>query len=283
MKKRLYLSCFMAASLACGAAFAQNAMPEEITIATEGAYAPWNFTSPDGKLDGYEIELATELCSRMKVKCNIVAQDWDGILPGLNAGKFDAIMASMGKTAEREKVALFSIPYTAAPNAFMTLEGNPVATSMPEAEAYNITNDEQTSLAALKNIGEILKGKTIGVQRASSAALFANAYLKDYATIREYKTFQEQNLDLAAGRVDVVIANITVLTPVIKDGSMPGATLVGPTFQGGALGAGTIHVAMRKPDTALAEAFNTAITSINSDGFNKELTIKWFDADITPK
>ncbi|MDM7853253.1 transporter substrate-binding domain-containing protein [Pseudochrobactrum kiredjianiae] len=258
-------------------------MPKEITIATEGAYAPWNFTTPDGKLVGYEVELATELCSRMKVKCNIVAQDWDGILPGLNAGKFDAIMASMGKTAEREKVALFSTPYTAAPNAFMTLAGNSVANSIADTNAYNITKNEQASLGALKTIGETLKGKTVGVQRGSSAALFANEYLKDYVTIREYKTFQEQNLDLAAGRVDVVIANITVLTPVIKDGTIAGATLVGPTFQGGALGSGTIHVAMRKPDTALAEAFNAAIDSVNNDGFNKALSVKWFDADITPK
>ncbi len=283
MKKQLYMGCFLTVSFFLGAAFAQNAMPKEITIATEGAYAPWNFTTPDGKLVGYEVELATELCSRMKVKCNIVAQDWDGILPGLNAGKFDAIMASMGKTAEREKVALFSTPYTAAPNAFMTLAGNSVANSIADTNAYNITKNEQASLGALKTIGETLKGKTVGVQRGSSAALFANEYLKDYVTIREYKTFQEQNLDLAAGRVDVVIANITVLTPVIKDGTIAGATLVGPTFQGGALGSGTIHVAMRKPDTALAEAFNAAIDSVNNDGFNKALSVKWFDADITPK
>ena len=69
--------------------------PKAITIATEGAYAPWNFTNADGKLDGLEIELANDLCARMKIKCTIIAQDWDGLIPSLKVGKFDVIMASM--------------------------------------------------------------------------------------------------------------------------------------------------------------------------------------------
>ena len=63
-------------------AVAQDA-PKSITIATEGAYAPWNFTTADGKLDGLEIELANDLCSRMKIQCAIVAQDWEGLIPSL--------------------------------------------------------------------------------------------------------------------------------------------------------------------------------------------------------
>ena len=75
--------------------------PTAITIATEGAYAPWNFAGPDGKAAGFEIDLANDLCSRMKIKCTIVIQDWDGLIPGLTAGKFDAIMASMFITDKR--------------------------------------------------------------------------------------------------------------------------------------------------------------------------------------
>ena len=82
-------------------------------IATEGAYAPWNFTGPGGKLEGFEIELANELCERMKVKCEMVAQDWDGIIPALNAKKYDAIMAGMNITDKRLEVVGFSRPYAA--------------------------------------------------------------------------------------------------------------------------------------------------------------------------
>ncbi|TIY09517.1 MAG: transporter substrate-binding domain-containing protein, partial [Mesorhizobium sp.] len=74
--------------------FAQDA-PKAITIASEGAYAPWNFTTADGKLDGFEIELANDLCARMKVECTIIAQDWEGLIPSLKVGKFDVIMAGM--------------------------------------------------------------------------------------------------------------------------------------------------------------------------------------------
>ena len=84
---------------------------QNLKIATEGAYAPWNFTGAGGKLEGFEIELANDLCGRMKVKCEIVAQDWDGIIPALNAKKYDAIMAGMSITDERKKVIDFTRPY----------------------------------------------------------------------------------------------------------------------------------------------------------------------------
>ncbi|HZH52943.1 MAG TPA: transporter substrate-binding domain-containing protein, partial [Microvirga sp.] len=73
-------------ALAFGGAAAQE---KTVKIATEGAYAPWNLTGPGGKLEGFEIDLANDLCGRMKVKCEIVAQDWDGIIPALQAKKYD--------------------------------------------------------------------------------------------------------------------------------------------------------------------------------------------------
>src|SRR5262249_6746917 len=66
-----------------------------IRIATEGAYAPWNFQTPQGQLDGFEVELANELCRRMNARCTVAAQDWDGIIPALTSSRYDAIMAGM--------------------------------------------------------------------------------------------------------------------------------------------------------------------------------------------
>src|SRR5260221_1351155 len=85
----------------------------KIKIATEGAYAPYNFTEAGGKLAGFEIDLAAELCKRMKAECEVVAQDWDGIIPALSANKYDAIMAGMNITAKRLEVLNFSLPYAA--------------------------------------------------------------------------------------------------------------------------------------------------------------------------
>ena len=89
-----------------------------IRIATEGAYKPWNFTDASGKLVGLEIELAENLCKRMNAKCEIVAQSFDGMIPAINAGKFDAIMATMNITEKRKEAIAFSRPYGQTPTPF---------------------------------------------------------------------------------------------------------------------------------------------------------------------
>ena len=109
------LGAVLGLAVAVSGAVAQE---KTVKIATEGAYAPWNFTSAGGKLEGFEIDLANDLCARMKVKCEIVAQDWDGIIPALQAKKYDAIMAGMSVTPKREEVMSFSRPY-ALPHQYL--------------------------------------------------------------------------------------------------------------------------------------------------------------------
>src|SRR3990170_8693421 len=119
----------LASSLALSGAAAQE---RTVKIATEGAYAPWNFTGAGGKLEGFEIDLANDLCGRMKVKCEIVAQDWNGIIPALNAKKYDAIMAGMSITDERLKVINFSNAYANDPNGLLVPKNSDLA-KMPGA------------------------------------------------------------------------------------------------------------------------------------------------------
>jgi octopine/nopaline transport system substrate-binding protein len=280
---RVFTLAIVGGVVASTGALAQDKTWETVRIASEGAYAPWNFTSPDGKLIGYEIDLAHELCKRMRVKCEIVAQDWDGMLPALNAGKFDAIMASMAVTPDREKVATFSAPYTKSPNGFMALQGTPVAEALGSGTAFNLRKDPQGAEAGVKAMAPVLKGKVLGVQGSTTAALFADAYLKNVMTVREYKTVDQHNLDLVAGRIDLVMANTTVLSKELQRPELKGAKLVGPTFIEGVLGSGTANVAMRKGDAGLKALFDKAIAEVNADGTNKKLTEQWFGLDITPK
>src|SRR5215217_8583821 len=109
----------VASALAATGAAAQGKKWESVKIATEGAYAPYNFTGPGGKLEGFEIDLANDLCNRMKVKCEIVAQDWDGIIPALQAKKYDAIMAGMTITDKRKQVIDFAGPYADSTNGYL--------------------------------------------------------------------------------------------------------------------------------------------------------------------
>jgi octopine/nopaline transport system substrate-binding protein len=255
-------------------------LPTKIRIATEGAYPPWNFAKADGGLDGYEIELVKVLCDRMKITCSVTAQEWNGIIPGLTVGKYDAIMASMGVTEERQKVIAFSKPYAKAPNGFLAA-GDGDLKDLPETgKAFDLAASSQEAEAAITELKEKLAGKTIGLQTGSTAAKFAEQYLKDL-DIRDYPSFEQLGLELTAGRIDLAVANVTAFKAVI-DASPKGAlVLTGPTFAGGVLGLGTINVALRQGEEPLRGAFNAAIDAVNADGTNKALTEKWFGVDIS--
>ncbi|EJM53582.1 periplasmic component of amino acid ABC-type transporter/signal transduction system [Pseudomonas sp. GM49] len=279
LKKRVLLAmAFM--PLFAGIASAQT-LPGEIKIATEGAYPPWNYTNADGSLTGYEIDLTHALCERMKVKCTIVSQEWNGIIPGLTVGKYDAIIASMGVTPERKKVIAFSKSYAKAPNGFLTTSNNDLKSLADAGHAFDLTDSPSDAQSAIDELKLKFKGKVIGVQTGSTASNFVREYFKGME-IRDYPTFEQLALDLANGRLDVGVANVTTFKPVIEANK---GVLVstGPTFAGGVLGQGTTNIALRQGDDTLRQAFDAAITSVNNDGTNKALTEKWFGVDISTR
>ncbi|MEZ0169772.1 lysine/arginine/ornithine ABC transporter substrate-binding protein [Microvirga sp. TS319] len=270
----------LGAALAMGGASAQE---KTVKIATEGAYAPWNFTGPGGKLEGFEVDLANDLCARMKVKCEIVAQDWDGIIPALQAKKYDAIMAGMSITDERKKTIDFSRPYAAGPNGFLVPKDSPLAKMPGTGQAYNLTTQPEAAEKAIDAVKPLLKGKTIGVQGSTIHANFADKYYKGTAEIREYKTTEAHDLDLAAGRIDAVLADATSIIGTLEKPEFKNDfVLVGPSITGGLLGAG-VGVGLRKDETDLKNSFNEAIQAAVQDGTVKKLSEKWFKVDISPK
>lgn len=260
-------------------ASAQSA-PKSITIATEGAYAPWNFTTANGKLDGLEVDLANDLCARMKVKCTIVAQDWDGLIPSLNAGKFDVIMASMFITDKRLKVMEFSQPYAVDPASFAVAKDSELGKMGISPEKYNL-NDEASSLAAIEKLKPLLKGKVIGVQAATLIQKFVETYFSGVVEIRSYKTTEQHDLDLAAGRIDGLFAQRTALAATLSKPEYADYTIAGPGFVGGLFGRGT-GAGVRKEDTELRDMLNKAIDEAIADGTIKTLSMKWLNTDVTP-
>ncbi len=266
-------------ALAVGGAAAQE---KTVKIATEGAYAPWNFTGAGGKLEGFEVDLAHDLCARMKVKCEIVAQDWDGIIPALQAKKYDAIMAGMSITDERKKTIDFSRPYAAGPNGFLVPKDSPLAKMPGTGQAYNLGTQKEAAEKAIDAVKPLLKDKAIGVQGSTIHANFADQYYKGTAEIREYKTTEAHDLDLAAGRIDAVLADATSIIGTLEKPEFKDYVLVGPSISGGLLGEG-VGVGLRKDDQELKNAFNEAIQAAVQDGTVKKLSEKWFKVDISPK
>ncbi|RWB31426.1 MULTISPECIES: transporter substrate-binding domain-containing protein [unclassified Mesorhizobium] len=259
--------------------FAQDA-PKAITIASEGAYAPWNFTTADGKLDGFEIELANDLCARMKVECTIIAQDWEGLIPSLKVGKFDVIMAGMFITPKRLETIDFTQPYAVDPGGFAVAKDSELGKLGRLAEKYNL-NDEAASAAAIEKLKPLLKGKVVGVQAATTMLEFLKKYFADTIEIREYKTTEQHDLDLAAGRIDALFAQQTALAATLAKPEFADFTVAGPGFVGGLFGFGT-GAGLRKEDAKLKEMLNAAIDGAIADGTIKRLSEKWLKADVTP-
>lgn len=252
---------------------------DTIRIATEGAYAPWNFSGPNGVLEGFEIDLAKDLCERMKAKCEVSAQNWDGIIPSLTAGKYDAIMAGMSITPKREEVIAFTSPYAAAINSFAAMEDGDLADLPESGKPLNV--DSEAAKPVLEEIAKKISGKTVGVQGSTTASSFVEQYFKGSAEVREYKTAEEHNFDLTSGRVDAVVANATVLAAALEKDDMKGAKLSGPLFSGKVFG--LIGIGLRKEDTALKGRFDSAIQAAIADGTVKKLSEKWFKVDVSPQ
>lgn len=257
-----------------------EAQGRKIKIATEGAYAPWNFTNSQGKLEGFEIDLGAELCKRAKLDCEFVAQDWEGIIPSLTAKKYDAIMAGMNITPKRMETIAFTQAYAGGPHGFLTLKNSPLA-KLPKGE-YNLTKDLAGAEKAIDSFKEQLKGKVLGVQGSTTNSAFAEKYFKGVAEIREYKTTEQHDLDLAAGRIDAAVVAHTAATATMDGPNGKDMTIAGPAFRGGMLGLG-VAVGLRKEDADLKKAFDDAITAAIADGTIKALTVKWFKVDLTPQ
>ena len=250
--KRLFVGLLTAAFVMVGLmAGTSGAKAETVRIGTEGAYPPFNFIDESGELKGFDVEIAMALCDKMGVTCELVAQDWDGIIPGLLAKKYDAIVASMSITDERKKSVNFTNKYYS----------NLVRFVAPKGSGLDTGN---------------LAGKSIGAQRATVAASWLEDNLGDSASIKLYDTQENANLDLSSGRLDAIFADGLVIHEWLTTDEGAGFEFVG---EGYSLDDG-IGIAVRKEDTALLDKLNAAIHAIIEDGTYHKINMNYFPFSI---
>jgi polar amino acid transport system substrate-binding protein len=226
-----------------------------LMVGTEAAYVPYEFFK-DGKIVGYDPDIADAVVPKIGVKAQFIDTAWSGIIPALYAGKFDCIISAMTMTKERSEKILFSMPYADASNVILL-------------------RNNDTSIKTADD----LSGKTIGVQLGSAAAGIIKTFeakLKaagkpGYADVKQYEHYPEAYQDLLNKRTDAVINSKSTLMVVIRDApgkfkTIPGISDVTAYF----------GMAFRKEDAALRDVFNTELTAMKQDGRLAKLQEKWF-------
>ncbi len=223
---------------------------DKIRIGTEGAYPPFNMIDSNGQVAGFDVDIAKALCEKMKAECTFVTQDWDGIIPGLLARKYDAIVASMSITDERKQAVDFSDRYYSNSLAFIAKKGS--------------------GLDAGK-----LGGKSVGAQRATVAAQWMEDNLKD-AAIKLYDTQENAYLDLSSGRLDALVTDLLPGYDWLQSDQGKGFEFVGKKIDIN----DQIGIAVRKSDGKLRDRLNQAIKAIRADGTYARINQKYFPFDI---
>ena len=214
----------------------------------------------------------------MKRDCTIVEQDWDGMIPGLIMRKYDAIMAGMSITDERMKTINFSQGYADEVASLAVMKGSSLE-GMSTPAGISLSKPNSDAKKALKTITAALAGKTVCTQTGTIHQNFLESGDVGTVKVRTYKTQDEVNLDLTAGRCDVALAAAVAFTDYAEKSGKP-VVLVGPTFSGGAFGNG-VGVGLRQEDTQLEKDFNKAIDIARKNGKISELAIKWFGFDAS--
>ncbi|MDX1267087.1 MAG: ABC transporter substrate-binding protein [Oceanisphaera sp.] len=255
MKKLLIAGAIMA-SLAAGAVQAQDW--KTVRFGIEGAYPPFSWTDESGQLQGFDVDMANALCEQMQVKCELVAQDWDGIIPALLARKYDAIIAAMSITEERKRTVDFTGKYALVPNKFVTRKG--------------------TTLDLSK---EGLKGKKVGVQIATTHDKYlTDNFGRDVSLVR-YGNADEAYLDLKSGRIDYVFLDATAIEEGLlnKEGGDQ-FEFVGPSVTDEQWFGEGFGIAVRKQDQKLKNMLNQAIQELRENGKYEEVNNKYFEYDV---
>jgi len=223
-----------------------------LRIGVEGTYPPFNYRGANNQLDGFDVDVARGVASRLGVKPEFVTTEWSGIIAGLQAGKFDVIVNQVAVTPARRQVLDFSTPYVYS------------------AAQLIQRKDDKRQFKSLED----LKGKKLGVSLGSNYNELAKSV--DGIDVRTYPGAPEYLRDLAAQRVDAALNDRLMVGYLIKTANLPlrpGAIVEG--------GGSEVAIPFRKDNPKFAQAIDRALEDMRKDGSLARLSAKWFGGDVT--
>lgn len=223
----------------------------EITVGIMGTYAPYNFLNDNKEYDGFDVDIAKELAERIDVDAEFVAQDFSGLIPGLQKDKFDILVSQVTITEERQQQIDFTEPYITN-------------------QVKVIVKEDNTDIQSVEDF----KGRTIGVGLGTNDETYLRTQLMPEVGEFKINTYDDVITtlkDLDAGRIDATINNVYALKPVIEQNGYAIKAVGEPIKSDKAA------VAVKKGNTELVEALNTALQEMKEDGTYEEIFMKWFE------
>ncbi|WP_442857380.1 substrate-binding periplasmic protein [Bacillus sp. FJAT-42315] len=234
-----------------------NQIKEEgkLQVGLMGTYPPYNFLNDQKEMDGFDADIAKEVAKRLGVEVEFVAQEFSGMIAGLQTEKFDAVISQMTITDERKEQMGFSDPYITNHVKVIVAENN---------------NDVKTV--------EDFKGKDIGVGLGTNDETYLRTTLMPEVGEFNIKTYDDvitSLKDLDAGRIDATINNMYAIKPVVEKNGFK-IKAVGEPIKSDQAG-----IAVRKGNEELVTELNKILADMKADGTYKEIYVKWFDEEPT--
>ncbi|MGY6241532.1 ABC transporter substrate-binding protein (plasmid) [Burkholderia ambifaria] len=262
MTKYAMRAFLFAAALLATASFGVRASAADlkiIRIGVEAAYPPFESKSASGQLQGFDIDLGNALCAQIKAKCQWVENSFDGLIPALQARKFDVIDSAMNINAKRAQQVDFTHPMYLTPAQLVARKGSKL---LPTADA--------------------LAGHSVGVLQGSIQEQYAKQmWATKNVNVVSYQTQDAVYADLTAGRIDATFVDATAASlgflnqPNGKGFAFAG----GPVVDAKIIGSG-VGLAVRKGDNELREALNNAFGELQRNGIYQKLLKKYFTVDL---
>jgi polar amino acid transport system substrate-binding protein len=218
-----------------------------LRIAMSGAYPPFNFVNDQNEVVGFDPSIGTEIARRMGLEAEIITTNWDGIIGGLLANKYDAIVGSMTITEERDEVVDFVGPYYTTKRAIFSKPGS--------------------EFTSIDQLGDAEVGVTLGETHEEWAR-------ERGWNVRTYKGLPELLLELENGRVDVIVNDSIAAILAMGEKGQEFETI---EFETDEFGAG---IAIREGNPALAAEMQAALDAMMEDGTYTEIAMEWIGADI---
>lgn len=240
-------------ALTCLTASAGPALAADLRVATEGYYAPFNYFNDQGELAGFDVDIAQALCAKMEITCEIVSNEWDDLIPGLNADQYDVIVASMSITEERLDKVAFTLPYY---SNMLTFIGK-------SDENVDVTTDG-------------LQGKSVGVLRSTVSSIYLAESYGEVVESIEFDTQDDALNALVEGKVDLVLGDNLPLYDWLQSDVGQGHAFIGEFIDID----DRIGIAVRHEEDELLNSLNDALIEILENGTYQEINADYFPFSI---